>query len=408
MFFTEDLNISREDVRTLFIIDILKMRDINSAYGYENGDFIIQQLKDLLNDSLKQKVLDVLNNENIEIHIINPYTNVFMFKVIHPINNINIRNISNIFTDEILTHPFKIKTQNVDIHIDVTIGCSKSKDEKLILYAEKALCMAKQHHQNFSYFDPEFFEQELLNNKLITTIKHNITNQQIVPYFQPIMNNKTNKVHKYESLMRLVDEEDMIISPNAFLEASKHYRLYTRLMYLMLEKVFSYITHYKIHVSINLEYNDIVNPLLKNQIIYNLEANNVGEYLTIEILESEKIQDFSAIKKFIYDVKYYGVKIAIDDFGSGFSNYENILELDIDYVKLDGSLVKKIDDKTHYNLINSIITFCKQEDIKVIAEFVKDIAVLRYVQSLDIEFSQGYYIGKPEPIENLIKEDNEK
>ena len=83
-------------------------------------------------------------------------------------------------------------------------------------------------------------------------------------------------------------------------------------------------------------------------------------------------------------------------------NYEHILNINTDYIKLDGSLIKKIDEDVYYNLVKSIVQFCKEQNIKVVAEFVSDLKILRYVKSLDIDYSQGYYIGKPERIEKII------
>jgi EAL domain-containing protein (putative c-di-GMP-specific phosphodiesterase class I) len=179
-------------------------------------------------------------------------------------------------------------------------------------------------------------------------------------------------------------------------------------MIILIQKVISYIVKYKIHISINLDFTDIVNPKLKDFLLNNINKNNIGSYLTIEILEGEKITNFELVNNFINDVRKYNVKIAIDDFGSGFSNYEYILSLNADYLKIDGSLIKKINEDVYFNLIKSIVLFCKQENIKIIAEFVSDIKILRYVKSIDIDYSQGYYINKPTYIDEIIKEINEE
>jgi EAL domain-containing protein (putative c-di-GMP-specific phosphodiesterase class I) len=105
-------------------------------------------------------------------------------------------------------------------------------------------------------------------------------------------------------------------------------------------------------------------------------------------------------------VRELGVKIAIDDFGTGFSNYENILNLNIDYIKIDGSLIKKIHEDIYLNLIKSIVLFSKQQNIQVVAEFVSDLKILRYVKNIQIEYSQGYHIGKPMDIIELFGEKN--
>lgn len=169
-----------------------------------------------------------------------------------------------------------------------------------------------------------------------------------------------------------------------------------------------YIESYKIHVSINLDFHDILNPKLKELLIKNIKKNDIGKYLTLEILESDKISNYAIVNDFIKEVKKYGVQIAIDDFGTGFSNYEYILNIDVDYIKIDGSLIKKIDQEIYLNLIKSIVLFCKQQNIKVVAEFVSDLKIMRYIRSLGIDYAQGYYISKPKSIDEIIGELNER
>ncbi|MBU0924037.1 EAL domain-containing protein, partial [bacterium] len=179
-------------------------------------------------------------------------------------------------------------------------------------------------------------------------------------------------------------------------------------MELLFNKIIIYILRYKIHVSINLDYIDILNPQIKKSLLSKIKSNNIGSYLTFEILESEKVSNFNIVNDFITEAKEHGVKIAIDDFGTGFSNYENILNLNIDYIKIDGSLIKKIDEDIYLNLIKSIVLFSKQQNIKVVAEFVSDLKILRYVKNIEIDYSQGYHIGKPVNIKEIIEGINEK
>jgi EAL domain-containing protein (putative c-di-GMP-specific phosphodiesterase class I) len=175
-------------------------------------------------------------------------------------------------------------------------------------------------------------------------------------------------------------------------------------MELLFNKIIVYILLHKIHVSINLDYIDILNPQIKKNLLSKIKNNNIGSYITFEILESEKVSNFNLVNEFINEAKKHKVKIAIDDFGTGFSNYENILNLNIDYIKIDGSLIKKIDEDIYFNLIKSIVLFSKQQDIKIVAEFVSDLKILRYVKNIEIDYSQGYHIGKPMSIEELIGE----
>ena len=208
--------------------------------------------------------------------------------------------------------------------------------------------------------------------------------------------------------MRIFDKDGNILLPNSFIHKSKKCRLYTKLMQILIDKCINYIKEHKIHISINLDYTDILNPNIKNALISKIKDDDIGSYLTIEILENEKIYNFNIVNNFIKQIKEYKVKIAIDDFGTGFSNYDYILNLNVDYIKIDGSLIKKVDEAIYLNLIKSIVLFCKQQNIKIIAEFVSDLKILRYVKSIDIDYSQGYHIGKPVEIKEVIEDNYEK
>ena len=132
-----------------------------------------------------------------------------------------------------------------------------------------------------------------------------------------------------------------------------------------------------------------------NYIINRLDTYG-GEGITFEIVESEDIKDYEVIEKFILMVKGYGCKVSIDDFGSGYSNFTNIIKLNIDYIKLDGSLVEKLNsDLNVRHMIEGLLIFSKNANIKTIAEFVSSKELADSVKELGIDYSQGYYYGEP-------------
>jgi EAL domain-containing protein (putative c-di-GMP-specific phosphodiesterase class I) len=327
---------------------------------------------------------------------------VFIINIFEDLEKIDIIKIKNYIFDTIVSQQFKLISNLHTIDIDITIGCSKGDDKNLKIFAEKALHNAKLNYINFMYYDSNLYKNHFLNEELLSTLHKNIDEKTVEPFFQPIQDNKSSTIVKYEALMRIFDKNGNVIMPQVFIEKSRKYRLFNKLMELMILKVIDYIKLYKIHVSINLDYNDILNPTMKNLLINNIKESDVGRYITIEILESKKINNYYLVNDFINDLKQHDIKIAIDDFGSGFSNYEHILNINTDYIKLDGSLIKKIDEEIYYNLVKSIVQFCKEQNIKTVAEFVSDLKILRYVKSLDIDYSQGYYISKPKRIDEIV------
>ncbi len=396
----------KSNIKTIYIVDILYMKDINAIYGFKNGNYIIAQLNKLLKTTIKKKILHTLNRK-VCIEIKNTHVDVFTLTIYEELIDMEIMQLRNIIFNEIVTSQFSLLNNDIKIDIDITIGCSKGGDKDLRVYAEKALHNAKLNYLHFMYYDSNLYRNHFLNEELLDTLHRNITKKSVEPFFQAIQDNKTSKITKYEALMRLYDKNGNVILPQVFLGKARKYRLFNKLMKILILKVIEYIKKYKIHVSINLDYNDILNPSMKELIINNIKDNNIGDYLTIEILESKKISNFYLVNDFINDLKTYNVQIAVDDFGSGFSNYEHILNINTDYIKLDGSLIKKIDEDIYYNLVKSIVLFCKEQNIKVVAEFVSDLKILRYVKSLDIDYSQGYYISKPIKIDEIIGKKDE-
>ncbi|KAB7889512.1 EAL domain-containing protein [Poseidonibacter ostreae] len=398
---------NKNNIKTLFLIDILYMKDINAIYNFENGDSIIKQLKKLLETQITSLIRKKINKK-ILIEATNTHADVFELIIYDDFTIDEVLEIKNLIFEQVINHPFKLLNKKSTINIDITIGCSKSDDQLIKIYAEKALHKAKLNFVHYMYYDAYLYKNESISENLLDMINYNIENDLVEPYFQAIMNNTTDKVVKYEALMRLFDKNGNVLLPHVFIHKSKKCRLYTKLMELLIDKIVLYINKHKLHFSINLDYTDILNPNIKRSLISKIRKNNIGPYLTIEILESEKIANFNIVNDFISEVKKYDVKIAIDDFGTGFSNYEYILNLNVDYIKIDGSLIKKIDEDIYLNLIKSIVQFCKQQEIQIVAEFVSDLKILRYVKAIGIDYSQGYHIGRPVKIEEIIGEKNEK
>ena len=408
MLFQKILDIfsKNNNIKTLFLVDILYMKDLNAIYDFKNGDFIIRQLDSILKTNIKELIKEELKR-NIYINIKNTHADVFEIYLLDDLSIEEIVIVKNIIYESIVSNNFKLLDNYGTINIDITIGCAKSEDQHIKIYAEKALYNAKLNFIHYMYYDSFLYKNESVNENLLDVLNYSIENNLVEPYFQAIMDNKTNKIVKYEALMRIFDKEGRMLMPNNFIYKAKKCRLYNKLMEILIDKIIIYILKYKIHISINLDYTDILNPQIKKALVSKIKSNNIGEYLTLEILESEKVSSFDTVNEFINDVKQFGVKIAIDDFGTGFSNYENILNLNIDYIKIDGSLIRKINEDIYLNLIKSIVLFSKQQNIKVVAEFVSDLKILRYVKNIEIDYSQGYYIGKPTHIQELFGEENE-
>ena len=151
--------------------------------------------------------------------------------------------------------------------------------------------------------------------------------------------------------------------------------------------------------SVNISIDDIKDANTVQEIISTIIRTNTASRIVFEILESEGIENYDEVANFIIQVKSLGAKIAIDDFGTGYSNFEHILRLNVDYIKIDGSLIKNIQkDKKHRIIVETIVDFAKKTDSKTVAEFVSDETIFSIIKEIGVDFSQGFFTGKPKMI----------
>ena len=395
-----------DGIAIVSLIDIVAFDDINILYGYEIGTRIVTEIQSTIDDTLKE--MD--NNGLFTKHCVEDFSyeiyHVYGDKLClfikndfsHRLLDLMIKELSN----RISNQKFLISDEN-HIHLNATFGATKADSSMSLLYAEKALQEAKKSHSNYVFYDSySINKNEHIMNKVYETLLDNIKQGTVTPFFQGIFDVDNSTVpYKFESLMRLVDREGRVLSPAAFMEKSKEYRLYTQLMSQMIEKVFDLMGKYEVSMTLNLSYIDINNSELCCTLMQKIKELKVGSRLTVEIVESEKIEDIELVNEFIFSLKKQGVLIAIDDFGSGFSNFDNIANLDIDYVKLDGSLVSKIHDDKYKVILENMVNICHDLGIKTIAEYISDEHIMRIAKSIGIDYLQGFHLHKPDHWDNI-------
>ena len=237
---------------------------------------------------------------------------------------------------------------------------------------------------------------------MVNVINYAITHDKVIPYYQGIYDNRENKIHHYESLMRLEDEKGQIYYPGSFLPVARSYGLlYDSMSRIMVEKVFRRFRDMENQsVSINLSIRDIKNHEMTEYIHEFLSTVKHPENFVFEILENEDIDDYDEMIRFVDTIHDLGAQISIDDFGSGFSNLQHIASINCDFLKIDGSIVRKCCvDEQSANLI-ALISGWKRlsnQNIRIIAEFVENKEIQDLLLDFKIDFSQGYYFSKPSP-----------
>jgi EAL domain-containing protein (putative c-di-GMP-specific phosphodiesterase class I) len=394
------------DVAIVSLLDIIAFDDINILYGYEVGIRIVDVIQDLVDNTLKTLDKDgVFKKHGVDIfsyEIYHVYADKLCLFIKNDFNHRLLDFVIKELVTKISNHKFTISEES-HIHVNVTFGATKADSSVSLIYAEKALQEAKKSHSSYIFHDSTSMKKNAhIINKVYETLIHNIKEEKVTPYFQGIYDaNDSSVPYKFESLMRVLDSEGRVLSPAVFMEKSKEYRLYTQLMSQMIDKVFDTLSKHDIAVTLNLSYMDIHNRELCDILIKKIKKMQVGNRLTVEIVESEQIEDIEMINEFIFSLKKLGVLIAIDDFGSGFSNFDNIVKLDVDYVKLDGSLVSKIHDEKYRVILENMVKICRDLGIKTIAEYISDASILRLAKGIGVDYLQGFHLHKPEHLNNI-------
>lgn len=369
----------------LMIINIDSFQEINDLYGDETGDSVLKDfallLKEIMPDS---RMLYRLHSDEFA-YLCHRSTSSQEYDI-----------FTSMIIEKISQKSFTL-SQRGNINISVTIGSAYGAI-MLLANADIALRLAKKSKKDYLLYDDSMAMSKEYEKNFIWSkrLKYAIEHDKIVPVFQPIVDTKTQKIVKYEALIRMVDKNNLLIAPVFFLELAKKNKLYHQLTKIMIEKTFDKFKDSLYSVSINISVEDIINKDVYDFIIEKLQTYKMGSRIGFEILESEGIENFEQVIAFIDDVKKYGCTISIDDFGTGYSNFEYLMKLKIDFIKIDGSMIKNIDTDMNSQMITqTIVEFANKMNIKTVAEFVYSKNVFEKVGELNVDFAQGYYFGEP-------------
>ena len=365
----------------IVLLNIDKFKEINFYFGNEIGDKLIQEVANRLKILKKKYRYKLFHIDIDEFALL--FTNIS--------KDILIKTIKDIL--ETLEKPYEIEGNEIIVRFRVGV----SFEQKDYLRADIALDVAKEEKKDI------VFGKEVENVKYkehlqwLKKLKLALENDKIVPFYQPIVDKNKNVV-KYEALVRMIDEDGKIISPFFFLDVAKKSRLYLQITKRVIEKAMEKIKEKNCAISINLTLEDINNEGMRNFIFEHIRKVSDKKLLTFEIVENEDVGENEIVKNFLMKIKELGSLIYIDDFGSGYANFDYLIKLNPDGVKIDGSIIKNIlTDKNSEIILKTIVSFAKEMKIKTIAEFVENEEIFNKLIELGVDYFQGYYFSPPKP-----------
>ena len=383
------LKLKRSKKVNFFLINIDGFTNINNAYGYEIGDEVLKSFA---------RYLNILKTGNAQVYrYCSDKFAIIDDEYIQKRDAVLLcESILSFFADTEI-----VIDEDIELILSLSIGVSNSIGTSNITQSEMAILEARERKRNcYSLFDPNsnFVHEQQQHIYWIHKLREAVSQEKLIAYFQPIVCNHTKKIEKYECLVRIHDDDE-IISPFLFLQAAKASGNLSYVTKSLITQSFQKFSTNTYEFSINITGEDLQLEYLESYLLKHVKKYNIHPNRVV----LEMLEDITTLSKGTYldqlnILREHGFKIAIDDFGAENSNFSRLLEIEPDYLKIDGAFIKNlVTDKKSRIIVEAIVLICKKSDIKVIAEFIHNEETQKMVESLGIDYSQGFYFGAPRP-----------
>ncbi len=294
-----------------------------------------------------------------------------------------------------------IEVEEVEIYINFTMSIARiDGDAYPMVNAEYALDIGKELGSRYYYLyndSADSVKKAKDAIKWLNITKSMIQNDQIEPYFQAIVDASTGEVVKYEALARGLYKGE-VLSPYFFIGSAERLGLIGAITRMIVKKSFDFFEGTGHSFSINITQRDLLDDYLIPFLEQKLEAHAITPaQVTFEILENVTIgEHHTLVLKQLKALKAIGFKIAIDDFGVESSNFSRLLEIDFDYIKLDGLFIRQLDkNEKDRVIVSAIVSLARSLGIQTIAEFVENETLFEIIKGCGVDMAQGYHLGKP-------------
>ncbi len=394
----------RQSESHLVLININQFKVVNAAYGMKMGDILLASIAEII--SIPRPGIKFAARFDAD---------VFAMLIESPISELEER--IGIICDEIDNTIFHLDEKEVTVKCRagaITLNSKETTIADHLYAAELAISNAKEEdNKRVVIYQPGNAALIKRKNQLtqVENIKRALSEDRFELYCQLIQPLNGNKIH-YEILIRMIDESGAIVFPDQFIPVAERYNLMNKVDRWVIKHTFELLSKeeyrelsFDYKWGINLsgmsigdeDFHDYVSDCLRE---YNIPPTNIY----FEITETAAIKNFNNCISFMNKIHSLGVQFALDDFGSGLSSFSYLKRLSIDYIKIDGSLVKDIvSSKLDQTMVSAISAIARVLGVKTIAEYVENEAILDVLNTYNIDYAQGYGIMKPQSAELELK-----
>jgi EAL domain-containing protein (putative c-di-GMP-specific phosphodiesterase class I)/GGDEF domain-containing protein len=374
-------DLDRNNYRALVIIHLKNLQELNHFFGTSITDSLRQQMG-LLLTKLGLNVFRLGRDEFALLLEDNDTTK-------------DIMTFSNFLLHTLNDHPFNILNEKIVVSTQLGIDTSTHLS---LSHADEALANAKELSQDVSIYqeDSELKKHQAQNISIASSIREAYYDGRIICFYQPIISTKAGKLHSYETLSRLISKDGEIVLPLSFLTIAKRTALYPEISREIIRQACEAFADRNENFSVHVCAYDMMDSHTLHYIKETIVSTNTSRRIIFELSEEDIYHHYLPVSLFITSMKQLGAKISIDNFGADYSSFEKFIHLDIDYIKIDGKLVNKINQSPKYlEAIRAIATFTKGIGALSVAENVENDDVFTTLQTLDIDYVQGFHIGSP-------------
>ena len=388
------LKIAEREKKTLIfmMLDLNRFKEINDTLGHHIGDHLLIEVGKRLKNSLRN-IDTVARLGGDEFGILLPYANKENAAAIA--EKIN----------QLIETPFQVHSYS--LHISVSIGMSEFPTDSddmhsLMQHSDVAMYHSKKNKIGYSFYDPNTDMHSIERLSLGSELRLAIEKSQLEIYFQPKYELSLNKIIGAEALLRWQHPSMGFISPELIIETAEHTGLINELTYWIIENAVFECAQCKnkgleFNLAINLSVYNLRDSKLYSKINDALKKYDLpNQLLTLEVTESAMMTNPEQSIEVLNVLSENGIRISVDDFGTGFSSLAYLKQLPVSELKIDKSFVIDMrQDKNDEVIVRSTIELGHNLGLKVVAEGVEEQESWDMLKKMNCDFAQGYFMSRP-------------
>ena len=387
----------------LLWMDLDGFKEINDGLGHKAGDELLASLAHRMKATVRESdVLARLGGDE--------------FAILYPnVDSGQAQIAATRLLDAIRQHTAVIQGQSIRTTASMGIVLFPEHGvhaTELLMQADMAMYRAKEQGRNrVCTYSPDEGALEAPEQRIdwLRILREALETDGFVLYAQPILDLTTDKIVRYEILLRLLDRDGGVIPPGAFLDIADQFGLSGDIDRWVLRKTTEILSRdavreKELSFAINLSPRSMTDQEFLTMIADMPALDVIGPVrLVMEVTETAAIYNIHVAKDFLRTVRSQGCEFALDDFGMGFSSFYQLKNLDVDYLKIDGSFVRNLSkDPVDKHLVMAMVHLAGGLGKQTIAEFVEDAETLEILRAIGVDCAQGFHIGRPKPLDEVL------